>query len=78
MIYVDTTSKEWTELHGITVEKHNCCECKQDIICDVPIAMKGYRGFEMRKHGCEGHRLAAVFVPIGKEKEEWDNIIRPK
>ena len=78
MIYVDTTPDEWTEKFGCEVTSHICCECKKEIVCDVPIAIKGYRGFEMRKHGCKEHRLAAVFVPIGKEKEFWSGLFTDK
>jgi len=54
-----------------------CSTCKKSFKCDVPIAIKGYRGFEMRKHGCPEHRLGAVFTPIGDEKDAWNNIITP-
>lgn len=75
MIYVDEKPEDWSKKHGIDITKKDCCECKKDIICDVPIALKGYRGFQMRKHGCKEHRLAAVFVPIGDQKDKWNKLL---
>lgn len=75
MIYIDENPQEWANKHGITILKKECENCKQDIVCDVPIALKGYRGLEMRAHGCPEKFSAAVFVPIGEEKGKWDKLL---
>lgn len=77
MIYPDITTKDWAEIHGLEIVKNTCENCKMDFLVDVPIAIKGYRGFEMRKHGCPDRFLSATFTPHGdSEKREWGEIFK--
>ena len=75
MIYVDELPEYWSMKWGLEIETMTCSACKKDFIADVPIAMRGYRGFEMRAHGCPANRLSANFTPIGEERKEWQNIV---
>lgn len=76
MIYIDVDSLEWSKKHLIDIEIVECCGCKKKIIVDVPIRIKGYAGFEMRKHGCAVNKLSATFVPIDDEEIKfWNGII---
>ena len=76
MLYVDEDPEYWSKKHGIEIELIKCCGCKEEIIVNVPIVMKGYKGFQMQKHGCPENNLAAVFVPVGEEKKWWQNLFR--
>ena len=79
MLYVDTTPEEWSEKHGLETETMKCCGCLKEFPVDVPIVIKGYAGFEMRKHGCPSNRLGATFTPTSEEEKlSWRKIIGPK
>ena len=72
MIYIDGfTPQEWSDRWGVEIISSPCENCKESILLDVPIATSGYRGFEMRSHGCPENFKAATFVPIGDEAEKW-------
>lgn len=71
MIYPDVDPKEWAERHRIELKDHQCIKCKQFFPCDIPVAMKGYRGFTTATHECGERYAVAVFRPIGEERDWW-------
>ena len=76
MIYIDMDPQEFSKKYRIDITKEFCSACRKEFILDVPIAIKGYKGFEMRKHGCPDHRLAAIFKPVDKKEIDfWNGII---
>lgn len=75
MIYVDADPSEWSKKWGVIPLEKECENCKQEYICDVPVAINGYRGFEMRGHGCPENFKAATFTPIGEESKSWKNLL---
>lgn len=76
MIYLDCNAKELTEKYGVEVSQAQCANCKELITLDVPIRIKGYVGFEMRRHGCPDNFLAAAFTPTSEEERSfWKKIL---
>jgi len=75
VIYPDTDPKEWAETHKIELKERQCVKCKKMFPCDIPIALKGYRGFQIKEHGCGEEFIRSVMVPVGENKEKWDKAL---
>ena len=75
MICPMTTPEEWSKLYGIKIEDKTCLGCKEVFACNIPIAIKGYRGFIIPEHSCAPKYRCSKWVPIGKEELEfWGSI----
>ena len=61
--------KKWANDHEISTRTVRCPNCSNDLIFNVPIAMKGYRGLKTWACDCCG-KDSGIFrvVPIDPDK----------
>ena len=75
MIYPDIEPEDWAKRLNISIKKIMCIKCKKFFWCNIPIAMRDYRGFEARLHGCGKSYQTRIFTPTSdKAKAFWKTI----
>ena len=76
MVYIDMDLNSFCEKFELEPVMMKCENCKKEFKTNQPIAIKGYRGLEMEKHGCPDNFLGAVFKPVDKDEIDfWNKII---
>lgn len=73
-LYPNVPAKEWAERYGLTIEKKKCKKCGKMFLCNIPFAIKGYRGLQTKDHGCGKHYIASIATPVGEKKEFWERV----
>lgn len=64
MIYVDSLPSEWSRKHQLPITTRVCPCCNESYPLDVPVAIKGYRGFMMKKHQCPEKKYPRLYKPV--------------
>ena len=66
---------EWAKKYNIRLDPITCINCKKQIIPNVPVAIKGYRGLKSLPHGCPDKYSPSRWVPFSdEEKEFWNGL----
>jgi hypothetical protein len=63
--------EQWAEKYGLKIKSGVCLNCKQEIMIDEPFAIKGYRGFRMKDHGCPKEYNHTYIIPWDKEEKDF-------
>ncbi len=73
------TADEWAERYGLRIKTLQCPSCLKYFRLDIPIAIKGYRGFQAPPHECGVRFQAVSLLPVGEEEKKiWLNILQPE
>ncbi len=73
MIFPIENYIEWSDKYKIKVSVGKCPRCDEEVITNIPFALKGYRGLKSFDHGCGEKYTRKSMVAIGKEEiESWN------
>lgn len=76
MIYPDIDPVVWAKRYGLKLKERECIKCKHLFLSNIPVAIKGYRGFQIPLHECGPEYQRTTFVPYEQEaKAKWDELI---
>lgn len=75
IVYPQVDVKEWCAQYKIETTEDACINCKKIIPYEVPIASKNWRGVIQKVHDCGHEYVRSILVPIGKEADDWKNIV---
>ena len=64
MLFPLIETEEWSKRYRIKNEMVSCLKCKKSIEADVPVAIKDYRGFRTREHGCPQEYHQYILTPV--------------
>lgn len=62
------TPEQWADKYGLEIKSGVCLSCKKSILIDEPFAIKGYRGFRMKEHGCPKEYNQTYIIPWSEEE----------
>lgn len=76
MIYPDVDPEIWSRRHNIKIKERKCERCGKMFVSDIPVAIKGYRGFKTPSHDCGEEYVRMTFVPCDPDiKRKWDEAL---
>jgi len=75
MLLPDIDPKIWAKRYKIKLTKRICIKCNKLFESNIPIAVKGYRGFQIPLHECGEEYVRRTWVPIDEEKEKWHKVL---
>lgn len=75
MLFPIVPPKDWADLYNLPIKRLECPNCTEMFWCNIPFAMKGYRGFKIETHECGEDHTPSIVIPVGDEKLRWQEII---
>jgi ribosomal protein L37AE/L43A len=67
MIYPLVSKETWSRIYDISPASFTCSCCGKEYAVDVPVAMRGLRGFVSTPHECGAKFNRGIYYPFQKE-----------
>jgi len=76
MIFVETSAIGWSRKYQLPMNERCCPSCGKKFSMNVPIAVKGYRGFSMELHSCDPKVYPRIYRPVDQKlKLAWSRAL---
>lgn len=69
MLFPNSNSADWAIKYDLEIQATTCLCCKQEVLMNVPVAIKNYRGFKTEDHGCPKKYDQYFLAPINHEEQ---------
>lgn len=76
ILYPQVDAQEWIDRHKLEAVPNPCLKCKVIFPYTIPVASKNWRGITQQEHGCGKEYTQTILTPIGKEKDEWMELLK--
>ena len=70
MLFPQIKPEDWAKAYHLEVAKRKCLKCKKEILIDIPIATKNYRGFRSQEHGCPEEYHQYILSPSTTQEQQ--------